>query len=184
MEALRKRDAVAAWALEFCILTSARSGEVLGARWDEIDLAKQLWIVPRERMKAGREHRVPLSEVAMAVLSKAAMLRQDGNPFVFPGLKPGKPLSIMALEMVLRRMKRVDITVHGFRSTFRDWASERTGFPHEVCEMALAHVISNKVEAAYRRGDLLERRRALMEAWAGFLATASDKIVHLGRAIK
>jgi integrase len=177
MEALRQRDTMAAWALEFCILTAARSGEVLGARWDEIDLDKQLWVVARERMKAGREHRVPLSKAAVAILNKAATLRQEGNPFVFPGLKPGKPLSVMALEMVLRRMRRADITVHGFRSTFRDWASERTGFPHEVCEMALAHVISNKVEAAYRRGDLLERRRELMEAWAGFLGPVMGQVI-------
>lgn len=166
---LRQRDAVAAWALEFCILTAARSGEILGATWDEIDLESRLWIVPRERMKAAREHRVPLSEAALALLQKAAALRSELNPHVFPGQKAGRPLSVMAMDMLLRRMKRDEVTVHGFRSTFRDWASERTGFSHEVCEMALAHVVSNKVEAAYRRGDLLERRRELMEAWAGFL---------------
>lgn len=164
-----KRDTVAAWALEFCILTAARSGEVLGATWDEIDVHGRIWIVPRQRMKAGREHRVPLSESALALLERAAALRSDLNPFVFPGQKTGRPLSVMAMEMLLRRMKRDNVTVHGFRSTFRDWASERTGFSHEVCEMALAHVVSNKVEAAYRRGDLLERRRELMETWAAFL---------------
>lgn len=179
MEALRQRDAVAAWALEFCILTAARSGEVLGARWDEINLEKRLWIVPRERMKAGREHRVPLSEAAMAILNKAQTLRQEDSPFVFPGMRRGRPLSVMALEMVLRRMRRADITVHGFRSTFRDWASERTGFPHEVCEMALAHVIANKAEAAYRRGDLLERRRDLMEAWASFLSPVTGRVISI-----
>jgi integrase len=180
MVALRQRDAVAAWALEFCILTAARSGEVLGARWGEMDRERHLWIVPRERMKAGREHRVPLSAAALVILDKAEMIRSADNPFVFPGTKHGRPLSVMAMEMVLRRMKRGDVTVHGFRSTFRDWASERTGYPHEVCEMALAHTISNKVEAAYRRGDLLDRRRELMEAWAAFLAPASNKVVRLG----
>src|SRR5215213_5397346 len=109
MSELRRRDVVAAWALEFCILTAARSGEVLGARWDEIDLGKRLWVVPRERMKAGREHRVPLSEAALAILAKAEALRQEDNPFVFPGQKRGRSLSVMALEMVLRRMKRPDI---------------------------------------------------------------------------
>jgi integrase len=179
---LRRREAVAAWALEFCIMTAARSGEVLGARWAEIDREKSVWTVPRERMKAGREHRVPLSAAALAVLDKAEVLRTEGNPFVFSGMKVGRPLSSMSMEMLLRRMKRDDVTVHGFRSTFRDWASERTGFPHEVCEMALAHTIANRVEAAYRRGDLLERRRDLMEAWAGFLAAVPDGVVRLERA--
>jgi integrase len=182
MSELRRRDAVAAWALEFCILTAARSGEVLGARWDEIDREKRVWVVPRERMKAGREHRVPFSEAALAVLNRAEALRTEGNPFVFPGTKPGRPLSITSMGMLLRRMKRDDVTVHGFRSTFRDWASECTGFSHEVCEKALAHTIANKVEAAYRRGDLLEPRRKLMEAWAAFLAPAEGNVVRLGRA--
>jgi integrase len=176
---LRRREAVAAWALEFCILTAARSGEVLGARWDEIDRDRRLWNVPRERMKAGREHRVPLSADALAVLDKAQQLRTEDTPFIFPGMRPGRPLSSMSMKMLLRRMKRSDVTVHGFRSTFRDWASERTGFPHEVCEMALAHTITNKVEAAYRRGDLLERRRELMEAWAEFLAAVQGNVVRL-----
>jgi integrase len=134
-------------------------------------------------MKAGREHRVPLSAATLAILDKVEPLRAEGNPFVFPGMKTGRPLSIMSMEMVLRRMKRNDITVHGFRSTLRDWASERTGFPHEVCEMALAHTIANKAEAAYRRGDLLERRRELMEAWAAFLAPAPERVERLGRAM-
>jgi integrase len=179
MSELRRRDGVAARALEFCILTAARSGEVLGARWDEIDREKRVWTVPRERMKAGREHRVPLSAAAVAVLNRVEQLLTDGNPFVFPGMKPGRPLSSMSMEMVLRRMKRHDVTVHGFRSTFRDWASERTGFSHEVCEMALAHTIANRVEAAYRRGDLLERRRELMEAWAAFLEDTSGATVRV-----
>lgn len=177
---VRKRDTVAAWALEFCILTAARSGEVLGATWDEIDVAGRIWIVPRERMKASREHRVPLSGSAIAVLERAAALRSELSPFVFPGQKAGRPLSVMAMEMLLRRMKRDDVTVHGFRSTFRDWASERTSFSHEVCEMALAHAVLNRIEAAYRRGDLLERRRELMDAWASFLTIASPPAVPLG----
>ncbi|MBO1904034.1 tyrosine-type recombinase/integrase [Microvirga sp. 3-52] len=181
MTKLRQRDAVAAWALEFCILTAARSGEVLGARWEEIDRERRIWTVPRERMKAGREHRVPLPEAVLAILDKLEPVRTEDNPFVFPGRRAGRPLSVMSMEMVLRRMKRNDITVHGFRSTFRDWASERTGFSHEVCEMALAHTVANKVEAAYRRGDLLERRRELMGAWAAFLAPTPEKIVRLER---
>ncbi|HEX2554733.1 MAG TPA: integrase arm-type DNA-binding domain-containing protein [Microvirga sp.] len=182
MAELRQRDAVAAWALEFCILTAARSGEVLGARWLEVDLERRLWTVPRERMKAGREHRVPLSAAALEVLSRAGALRSDDSPFVFPGMRFGRPLSVMAMEMVLRRMGRTDVTVHGFRSTFRDWASERTGYPHEACEMALAHTIANKAEAAYRRGDLLERRRELMEAWAAFLTPVAENVVRLEAA--
>jgi integrase len=178
MAELRRRDAGAALALEFCILTVARSGEVLGARWDEVDRQKRVWTVPAARMKAGRDHRVPLSEASLAILEKMEPLR--AGPYVFPGTRPGKPLSVMAMKMVLRRMKRDDITVHGFRSTFRDWASELTHFPHEVCEMALAHTIPNKAEAAYRRGDLMEKRRELMEAWAAFLAPAQDNVVRMG----
>lgn len=175
MADLRGRDAIAARALEFTILTAARSGEVLGAQWNEIDLEKKVWIIPPSRMKAAREHRVPLSPRAME--SIAALRKLGAEGFVFPGPKPKKPLSSMAMAMLLRRMK-AEITVHGFRSTFRDWASETTGFPHEVCEMALAHTIGNKAEAAYRRGDLFEKRRKLMEAWAGFCGKkASDEAI-------
>jgi integrase len=169
MADLRSRDAVAARALEFLILTAARSGEVLGGRADEIDLEKKVWIIPAARMKAGREHRVPLSPRAVEIVE--AMQALGNPPYLFPGSKPEAPLSSMAMAMLLRRMKS-DVTVHGFRSTFRDWASETTGFPHEVCEMALAHTIANKAEAAYRRGDLFEKRRKLMEAWAGYCASA------------
>jgi integrase len=168
MADLRCRPAVAARALEFAILTAARSGEVLGAQWDEIDIEKKVWIIPAARMKAGREHRVPLSPRAMDIVE--AMAKLESDCYLFPGPKPKKPLSSMAMAMLLRRMK-TEVTVHGFRSTFRDWASETTGFSHEVCEMALAHTISNKAEAAYRRGDLFDKRRTLMEAWAGYCAT-------------
>lgn len=176
MVELRKNGAISALALEFTILTAARTGEVLGARWEEIDLEKAIWTVPASRMKAGKEHRVPLSAGAVEILKNVEPL-QAGS-FVFPGAARGRekgdgskggkprPLSIMALAMVLRRMERESITVHGFRSAFRDWAAECTNFPHEVCEMALAHTIPNKAEAAYRRGDLFEKRRKLMEAWA------------------
>src|SRR6267378_588141 len=161
---LRERQATAALALEFCILTAARSGEVLGARWSEIDLDRKVWTVPAARMKAGREHRVPLSNRAIAILKR---LRDFGSSeFVFPGQKPKKPLSNMAMEMVLRRMKVENATVHGFRSSFRDWAGNVTSFPREVTETALAHVIGDKAEQAYRRGDALEKRRNMMDAWS------------------
>jgi integrase len=167
MVALRRRqDAVAARALEFAILTAARTGEVLGARWGEINLAERLWTVPAERMKAGREHRVPLSDAALVIVEKLAAIRQ--GEFLFPGVKAGRPISNMAMLMLLRRMGRGDLTAHGFRSTFRDWCAERTAFPSEVAEMALAHTVSDRVEAAYRRGDLFEKRRQIMDAWARF----------------
>lgn len=165
---LQARQATAARALEFAILTAARSGEVLGARWNEFDLNRAVWTVPAARMKAGREHRVPLSRRALKIAK--AMHEAPGGNFVFPGQKAGRPLSVMALEKVLRRMKVDGVTVHGFRSAFRDWAAECTNFTNEVCEAALAHVIENKAEAAYRRGDLFDKRRKLMEAWAIFCA--------------
>ena len=177
---LRARQATAALALEFTILTAARSGEVLGARWEEFDLEHAVWTVPANRMKAGREHRVPLSKRALKILQ--AIDRVDANDFVFTGQKPGRPFSVMALHMVLRRMNVEAATVHGFRSAFRDWAAECTNFPNEVCEAALAHVIENKAEAAYRRGDLFEKRRKLMEAWAVYCAaTKAGKVVPFGR---
>jgi integrase len=169
MEVLRSQDGIAALALEFLILTAARTGEIIGARWDEIDLEDEVWIVPGERMKAGREHRVPLSSTALTVLRRMNETRE--SDFVFAGGKKGKPLSNMAMLAVLKRMGRDDVTAHGFRSTFRDWAAEGTNFPREVVEMALAHTIENKVEAAYRRGDLFQKRRQLMEAWAKFCLT-------------
>jgi integrase len=168
MAELRPREGIAARALELLILTAARTSEVLGAQWEEVDLDARIWTVPGERMKGGREHRIPLSDAALAVVQGMQAVRQ--NDLVFPGARDRKPLSNMALLSVLRRMGRGELTAHGFRSTFRDWAAERTNFSPEVVEMALAHVVSDKVEAAYRRGDLFEKRRRLMEAWAGFCA--------------
>jgi integrase len=173
---LRAREATAAQALEFCILTAARSGEVLGARWEEFDLDRAVWTVPAARMKAGREHRVPLSAPAISILKPLVESRQ--NEFVFPGQRPDKPLSGMAMEMMLRRMKVDDATVHGFRSTFRDWAGNISNFPREVVETALAHVIGDKAEQAYRRSDALAKRRRLMEAWAAYCAAPkASKVV-------
>ena len=166
---LRQQEGVAARALEFAILTVARTGEVIGAKWSEINLAERLWTIPAERMKAGKEHRAPLSDAALAILGEIQEIRQ--SDYVFPGGKSGRPLSNMAFLMLLRRMGRGDLTVHGFRSTFSDWCSERTNFPAEVREMALAHTVSDKVEAAYRRGDLFQKRRQLMDAWARFAIT-------------
>ncbi|MFC5550509.1 tyrosine-type recombinase/integrase [Massilia aerilata] len=163
---LRKREGVSARAIEFAILTACRSGEVRGARWSEIDMDAKLWTIPAERMKAGKEHRVPLSTGAVFIL--AAIEGRSG--FVFPGRDKETLLSDMSLTSVLRRMGRTDITVHGFRSTFRDWCSEydKNSFSREVCEHALAHGLPDKVEAAYRRGDLLEKRVVLMQAWADY----------------
>jgi integrase len=163
---LREREATAALALEFCILTAARSGEVLGGRWSEFDLDKKIWTVPANRMKAGREHRVPLSGRAVSILKQLAGLK--AGDFVFPGQARNRPLSNMAMEMVLRRMKIENATVHGFRSSFRDWAGNVSSFPREVTETALAHVIGDKAEQAYRRSDALDKRRKLMEAWAAY----------------
>ena len=165
MVELREREGVAARALEFAILTATRTSEVLGAQWSEIDFGAKVWTVPAGRMKGGREHRIPLASPAMAVLKRMAKAREGDH--VFPGDRRAM-LSNMALLMLLRRMGHGDLTAHGFRSTFRDWAAERTHFPNEVVEMALAHAISDKTEAAYRRGDLFEKRRKLMEAWAAY----------------
>lgn len=170
MVALREQDGISARALEFAILTATRTNEVLGAVWDEFDLEKRLWTIPAPRMKGEREHRIPLSLAAIAVLKRMQEVAEGA--FVFGGATPGKPLSNMALLMVLRRMKRNDLTAHGFRSTFRDWCAERTAYPAEVAEMALAHAVGDKVEAAYRRGDLFEKRVRLMADWADFCANA------------
>src|SRR5271170_5553080 len=169
MVELRQQDGVAARALEFAILTAARTGEVIGGRWDEIDFAERLWTVPAERMKAGKEHRVPLSDAAMTILQTLRETRE--GDFIFPGNWAGRPISNMAMLMLLRRMGRSDLTAHGFRSSFRDWAAECTTFPAEVAEMALAHVVGDKVEAAYRRGDLFQKRREIMDAWSKSCAT-------------
>lgn len=165
---LRERAGVAAAALEFLILTAARTSEVIGARWEEMNLSTRTWVVPAERMKARAIHRVPLSNAALVVLERMRVIQQD--EFVFPSTKKGKRLSNMALLVLLRRMKRTDLTTHGFRSTFSDWAAECTNFPREVAEIALAHTISNKVEAAYPRGDLFDKRCRLMDAWAEYCA--------------
>jgi integrase len=173
---LRSREATAARALEFAILTAARTGEVIGARWNELDLLDKTWTIPSARMKTHREHRVPLAPRAVAILQEMAKHRpagDDGASYAFGGAKAGKPLSDMGMLMLLRRMGRGDdLTVHGFRSTFRTWAAELTNFPREVIEAALAHTIGNKVEAAYQRGDMFEKRRRLMDAWASYCATA------------
>src|SRR5262249_38088628 len=177
---LRERPDGASLALQFTILTAARTGEALCATWDEIDFKSKVWRIPAERMKAGKEHRVSLSLAALAILEKLHEVR--GSDYVFAGAKPGRPLSEMALLMLLRRMNRADVTVHGFRSSFRDWAAERTNSPREVAEMALAHSISSAVEAAYRRGDLFEKRRRLMEAWADYCSSeGAGEIVPLRR---
>jgi integrase len=165
LAALREREALAALALEFTILTAARSGEVLNARWDEVDLDSKVWAIPPSRTKSGREHRVPLSASAMVVLAKLSAVRI--SEYVFPGHRRGHPLSATAMERVLRRMGVADdVTVHGFRSSFRDWAGNETHFPRELAEHALSHVIGDKAEQAYRRDAALERRRPLMDDWA------------------
>ncbi|PUE43650.1 integrase [Limnohabitans sp. Hippo3] len=166
MTDLRTREGIGPRALEFLILTAARSGEVRGAVWAEMDLEEKIWTVPAERMKMQREHRVALSDAAVALLK--SLPRLDDCDFVFPGAKPKRPMSDMTLTAVLRRMDRGDITAHGFRSTFRDWAAEATNYPHELAEMALAHAVGNKVEAAYRRGDMLGKRLSMMNAWANY----------------
>lgn len=170
MADLAARSGVAAQALGFTILTAARSGETRGMTWGEVDLEKATWAIPATRMKAGKEHRVPLCKAALAFLGT----RRDSDALVFESeTKTGKPISNMSMTAVLRRMKRNDITVHGFRSTFRDWAGETTGFPREVIEAALAHGIKNKAEAAYARSDLFDKRRDLMQAWTNVATPAN-----------
>jgi integrase len=171
---LREQEGIAARALEFAIMTAARTGEVTGARWSEMNLLDKTWTLPDARMKSGREHRVPLSPRALAILKEMQAHRHADDAFVFPGAKHGRPLSNMAFLMLLRRMGRGDVTAHGFRSSFRNWAAERTRVPSEVAEMALAHTVSDKTIAAYNRSDLFDRRRRLMAAWATF-CTAPEK---------
>jgi integrase len=166
------REGIAARALEFTILTAARTGEIVGASWLEVDLGAKLWTIPAERMKSGKEHRVPLSGRAIKLLQ--ALPRE--SDFVFPGASKGSALSNMAMAELLKRMNRLNITVHGFRSTFRDWAAETTNHPNHVVEMALAHIIGNKVEASYRRGDLFGKRANLMNAWARFCTTKPQEL--------
>jgi len=199
LESLRGQEGIAALALEFTILTAARTGETIGAQWDEISEREKLWIIPAERMKAERDHRVPLSRRALAIIAEMKKVR-DGE-FLFPGGKSGKPLTNMAMLALLDRINErraatgqprwtdpkngnKDVVPHGFRSSFRDWAAERTSFPNEMVEMALAHAVGDKVEAAYRRGDLFEKRRRLMDEWARYCARvpAAANVVELGRA--
>jgi integrase len=181
MASLRQREGLAARALEFAILTAARSGEVLYATWDEIDLQVRTWTVPATRMKAGREHRVPLSSSAIAILQALPGTRTG---LVFPGIKPGRPLSDRSFIDILARMG-CSFTTHGFRSCFRDWVGDRTGFERDVVEAALAHAVGNKTEAAYRRSDALEKRRKLMQTWADYcagIAIPAGEIIELRRA--
>jgi integrase len=168
---LRAKDGVGPRAFEFCILSATRTSETLEARWSEIDLDQAVWTIPAERMKMGVAHRVPLSGRALAVLVEMKGQRRDDD-YIFPGAKPGRPLSNMVFLMLLRKMGRDGVTAHGFRSTFRDWCAERTEVLGEVAEAALAHAVGSKVEAAYRRGDLFDKRRDLMGRWAEFLVGA------------
>src|SRR6516164_1893928 len=174
---LRESDSLAAQALELTILTAARSGEILGMGWSEVDLDKKIWTVPANRMKAGREHRVPLSERAVAILRQLADIKT--GDFVYPGQRKNRRLSNMAIFMMLRRMK-ANVTVHGFRSSFRDWAGNETSYPRDLIEPALAHVVGDKAEQGYRRSDALEKRRKLMEAWAAYCEPkANSNVLHL-----
>jgi integrase len=175
---LRERETVTTLALEFTILTAARSGEVRGANWSEIDIDRRIWIAPANRMKTAVEHRVPLSGRAMTIIEQMGKVRT--SEYVFPGYREARPLSLMALRMVLRRMQ-VPVTVHGFRSAFRDWCGEVTDFPRELAEAALAHVVGDATERAYRRGDALEKRRKLMEAWASYCEPKTCNVVALAQ---
>jgi integrase len=175
---LRERQSWGRLALEAAILTATRSGEVRGATWGEIDLEKGLWTIPAERMKAKREHVIPLSAAAKNLFQRAAALKTVGHKFIFHGAKRDKPMSDMTLTKVLRDLNREE-TAHGFRSSFRDWVSEETDFPGDVAEAALAHMVSNKTEAAYRRGKLLEKRRKLMDAWGSYCHGSQASVVRI-----
>jgi integrase len=197
-QALDTRKSASAEALRFTILTAARTGEVIGARWSEVDLEAKVWTVPADRMKVHRQHRFPLSKEAVEILERMKALKDEGGGYVFPGATAEGPLSNMAMAMMVRKMSPAEgpprwvdhkgspIVPHGFRSTFRDWAAELTAHPNEMVEMALAHTVGNKVEAAYRRGDMFERRRRLMEDWATHCTTApaakSDNVHQIGEA--
>ena len=180
MSKLRDVDGTSAKALEFLILTAARTSEVLNTKRSEIDIANAVWVIPADRMKAGKEHRVPLTERALEIIDALP----DGGDYLFPGLRDGQPLSNMTMAKTVRRLG-YDVTVHGFRSTFRDWVAEHTSYANEIAEMALAHAIGNKVEAAYRRGDLFEKRRRMMADWAAFcspVAPGGDVVPIRGEA--
>jgi len=178
MKRLSDTDSLTHAAMRLTILTACRTSEVLSAQWDEVNLEAAVWTIPATRMKAGKEHRVPLSESASTLLR--SLPRIEGSPYLFPGSRHGKPLSNMAMLMGLRRLKRDDLTMHGFRSTFRDWTAEVTHYPRDVCEQALAHSIGNAVEAAYRRSDLFEKRRTLMEDWATYCTSQPTENVVTG----
>ncbi|WP_318012237.1 tyrosine-type recombinase/integrase [Mesorhizobium sp. ESP6-5] len=183
LEGVRAAEFISARALEFTILTAARTGEAIGSKWSEFDLAQKIWTIPGERMKSGRDHRVPLSDRVIEILDK---LPSESEEYVFPGAKEGRPLSNMAMLEFLRGIDdTAELTVHGFRSTFRDWAAEQTNFPRDIAEAALAHVIADKTEAAYRRGDALEKRRRLMTAWARYCSEKprDGKVIAIGEAI-
>jgi len=171
-KSLKQREGISARALEFLILTSARSGEVRGMQWEEVDLSKRVWLVPAIRMKNKREHRVPLSEEAIELLSSLPSRKIGG--LIFPGNKPTTKLSDMSLTVLMRRME-VKAVPHGLRSSFRDWVGEETSYPREVAEMALAHVVANATEGSYWRSDLFEKRRLMMEEWAGYLTSHETK---------
>src|SRR5262249_14415194 len=177
---LRGFEAMSALALRFIILTASRAGEVAGLKWHEIDLDARIWTIPAERAKTGRAHRVPLSDEAIGIVE--ALQGTSTGKLVFPGWSDGKPMALKSIRRILKSAGGGSATVHGFRSTFRDWASERTTYPREAAEMALAHMVENKVEAAYRRGDLFERRKKMMQDWANFVCLPpSEKVVPIGR---
>jgi integrase len=178
MAELRALERIGAKALQFLVLTAARAGEVRGATWGEIDTAAAMWTLPASRMKAGRAHRVPLSPAALTVLDEVALLRSESGP-VFPGPRLRRPITSATLARALRQLGRADLTVHGFRSTFSDWAAEATSYPNHVVEQALAHTIGSAVEAAYRRGDLFAKRVALMDDWAAYLARPPAQVLPL-----
>ena len=177
---LRKQEGLAAIALEFVILTATRTSETINAKWQEFNLSDKVWIIPAERIKTGKEHRIPLSDSAIAILEKLQVIK-DGE-YVFNN-RNQKPISNMAMLQLLKRMNKAEITVHGFRSTFRDWAAEQTNYPREVAEAALSHAVGDKVEAAYRRSDFFEKRRQMMDAWARYCemptANDSDKVLNI-----
>ena len=184
MATLHKQEGIGARAFEFLILTAARTGEVTGLRWNEIDLMKRLWTVPADRMKAGNEHRVPLCSRAVAILEAIKPGQVDGDPHVFPGHKPQRPQSNMVFLMLLRRMKLGYLTAHGFRATFKTWATERTNFPREVVEAALAHVSGDKLEAAYQRADIFDKRLRLITAWADYCGTKPATALNLEGSVR
>jgi integrase len=183
MATLKGEKSPAFQALAFLILTAARAGEVLGAAWDEIDLEAAVWNVPANRMKMKRPHRVPLPEAAMVILRTQLAARQEGQRHVFTGRSLFSPLNKMALSRALDEAGGGQFTVHGFRSSFRDWAGDTTSFPREIAEAALAHAIGDETERAYRRGDALDKRRALMEAWADFLEGTESNVIPISRRV-